>query len=116
MKINMIKLNGVLHPFDAQAEEVIKKWKTDDFITVEAKRPRNGQFHRKFFAMLNIVYQNTDEFKSIDDLLNYIKIMTGWNTIVEANNVAFRVSYSSFYLAYCSSTCGYSTSCCTCCH
>ena len=41
-----------------------------------------------------IVYANTDEFKSLDNLLSYVKIETGCADIIEANGIAFRVPKS----------------------
>ena len=91
MKIKLIPKWGGLEPFDDEAIAVISKWKDGDMIVAEVVRPRNGKFHKKFFAMLNIIYMNSDEFKSITDLLNYVKIETGHADIIEVHGVAFRV-------------------------
>lgn len=44
---------------------------------VEARRARNPKFHRKLFALLNLVVQNTDRYPSVDVLLFGLKIAVG---------------------------------------
>ena len=70
------KLNG-LYPTDESGEAVIRKFASGEVISVEVTRPRNVAFHRKLFAMLNIVLENQDHFKSVDDLLELTKLRTG---------------------------------------
>ena len=77
MKIRLQKVSDGLIPYDTESAEAVAKWKVGDYIEVEAKRPRNGQHHKKFFAMLDILYQNTDYFNSPNEVLEYIKIKTG---------------------------------------
>lgn len=92
--LRFIKRDGGLAPFDSETEEVIKKWRNGSFILVDAKEPRNYEHHKKFFALLDLVYKNTDDFKTFDNLLSYMKIQTGWADIIEANGIAFRVPKS----------------------
>ena len=94
MKIRLKKWNGGLIPFDDEAREVLAKKKHGEMVEADIVTPRNYEFHKKFFLMLNLVYDNTDEFKSLDNLLSYIKIMTGECDIIEANGIAFRVPRS----------------------
>ena len=70
------KLTG-LFPVDETGEVVIRKFTPGEVVSIDVKRPRNVAFHRKFFAMLNIILQNQDAFKSIDDLLELTKLRTG---------------------------------------
>ena len=48
-----------------------------EIVIIEVKRRRNIQFHRKFFAMLSIIMDNQDYYKSIDDLLDVCKLRIG---------------------------------------
>ena len=70
------KLHG-LYPVDESGEAVIRKFASGEVVSINVTRPRNVAFHRKFFAMLNIILQNQDAFKSIDDLLELTKLRTG---------------------------------------
>ena len=94
MKLNLTKQNGTLIPFDDTARDAIAKWKEGEFLELEVKKPRNSQYHRKFFKLLAIVLQNTDAFKSLDELLGYVKIETGWVDIITYNHMAFRLPKS----------------------
>ena len=70
------KLAG-LYPVDETGEAVIRKFNMGEVVSVDVTRPRNLAFHRKLFAMLNIVLDNQDHFKSVDDLLEVCKLRTG---------------------------------------
>lgn len=45
--------------------------------TAEIRRPRNVQFHRKFFSLLNLAFDMQDEFKTLDTFLDALKIYSG---------------------------------------
>ena len=77
MKFLAVKRLGSLQPADEAGEAAIRKLGLGELVTVEVKRPRNGKFHRKFFAMLQIILQNQEHYQSIDDLLDVCKLRTG---------------------------------------
>ena len=66
-----------LYAIDEQGEAAMRNIGQGEIVGVEIKRPRNVRFHRKFFAMLSIILQNQDYYKSIDDLLCVCKLRTG---------------------------------------
>ena len=70
------KLTG-LFPVDETGEVVIRKFTPGEVVSIDVKRPRNVAFHRKFFAMLHIILQNQDAYKSVDDLLEVCNLRTG---------------------------------------
>jgi len=45
---------GYLIPADDASREVVAKWKLGQGVRVEAKKIRNYEFHKKFFALLDI--------------------------------------------------------------
>ena len=60
MIINLVKtLSGYKPAFDTDLEKS-KKHALHDIITFEYKQQRNLKFHRKFYAMLDLAYQNQD--------------------------------------------------------
>ena len=71
------KIAGGLVPSLPVDEEILAKWKFGSVLECEVKKPRNGQFHRKFFALMNVVYMNQDRYDILDDLLVEIKLKTG---------------------------------------
>lgn len=66
-----------LKPADEGAEEAMRKLPLDKIVAVKIKRPRNLGHHRKFFALLKLVYENQELYESEAALLAAIKIATG---------------------------------------
>jgi len=58
MEINLIKTLSGLVPYDSDSEAWYNKLKTGSVIHADFKKYRNPVFHRKYFALLNIGYQN----------------------------------------------------------
>jgi hypothetical protein len=78
MKIYLIKDAGVLKPADEQAEEALKKLKSGIAISCEIKRPRNYENHKRFFSLLQLVVDNQDKFKTVEELKEALKFELGW--------------------------------------
>ena len=56
--LHFIKTDHGLMPDGAIAAEWFNKVKTGKLVNAKVTLPRNGKFHRKFFAMLNAAYAN----------------------------------------------------------
>ena len=76
-RILVVKNLGALRPVDDAGEAVLRRIGQGEIVTVELKRERNVQHHRKLFAMLQIVLENQDYYKSIDDILDVCKLRIG---------------------------------------
>jgi hypothetical protein len=68
---------GCLRPADEEAEKVLRGIKMGECVTVSVKRPRNLQHHRKFYALMNLILQNQDHYKSVDEIVAAFKFATG---------------------------------------
>jgi hypothetical protein len=68
---------GSLRPDDAEAEEALRGVGANEIVGVIMRRPRNVGHHRKFFALLKIVFENQEIYRSEAELLAAIKIATG---------------------------------------
>ena len=77
MKGYFRKVQGGLVPDDDATVEQFQKLKMGDVVLVEYKRPRNIKFHRKFMALVNLVYDNQDKYHNLQDLLTEIKLQVG---------------------------------------
>lgn len=64
-------------PVSAAARDFHAKTKLGQIADMRAKRPRNPQHHRKLFALLSLVVDNTDLFPNTDDALIGLKAITG---------------------------------------
>ena len=76
-KVYYINDKKVLIPADQDSQDWILKQPAGREIMVQVKTPRNINHHKKFFAMLNMVFDNTEKFKTADELLNALKFMSG---------------------------------------
>ena len=56
-KVNLIRAGKVLVPATEQDEDLLKRVRTGEVIACEFTKPRNPQFHRRFFALLNLAYE-----------------------------------------------------------
>lgn len=101
MKLNLVKqLNGTFKPAYDSDYEKSKRYKVGDVLDVDIKKPRNLKFHKKFFALMNMVYQNQPEGKEINNFDHFRKylikragffetIETPTGTIYEADSISF---------------------------
>jgi len=55
-----------------------RKLKIGEDYEVTIKRPRNIQFHRKFFALINVGHQNTKLEMPVDEYRKYVTIKAGY--------------------------------------
>lgn len=62
---------------DDAGKEVLRKIKLGKMIRCEITQPRNIQHHRKFFALLNTVWQAAGDWVTVEDLLVELKIKLG---------------------------------------
>lgn len=82
MKITLIKkLNGTFIPAYESDFENAKKIAINESYEFEYKKPRNYKFHKKFFALLNLVYDNQERYNNIDHLRHDLIIEAGFYEI-----------------------------------
>ena len=65
-----------LVPTDDAGDAFFAKLGTRDLIRCQVTKPRNLAFHRKFFALVNLVVQNTD-YDTVDQFLHVLKVRMG---------------------------------------
>lgn len=68
---------GLIPMYDSDLENK-KKLKIDQEYLVTVKMPRNIKFHRKMFALYNLVFQNQETYTFLDDLRRDITIEAGF--------------------------------------
>lgn len=68
---------GRLVPADEAASAALAKIKLGADVQVEIKRPRNIKHHRKFFALMQLVYQNQEHYASLEHLVAALKTAVG---------------------------------------
>jgi hypothetical protein len=101
MKLALVKQldNSFKAAFDSDYE-YIKKLKQGEIYFFEVKRERNIKFHRKFFALIRMVYQNQEHYSFEDELRADLLIDAGYfKTIVsiygEERKEALSINFAS---------------------
>ena len=81
-KIALIKTenNNFVLAHDSDYEEA-KKIKPNQVYTFEYKKPRNYQFHKKFFALIKLLFDNQELYLNTDDLRHDLLIAAGQYTL-----------------------------------
>ncbi|HQC63267.1 MAG TPA: DUF1367 family protein [Candidatus Marinimicrobia bacterium] len=78
MEIFLVKTqSGVLAPFDDADAQRMAKIKTNEVVRAEITKPRNLLFHKKFMALVRLVFENQERYNSIEDLLVEFKLKVG---------------------------------------
>ena len=66
-----------LEPCDEAGLGLLRQIKQGQNVQVKVTKPRNVAFHRKFFALLNLVWSSSGEWPSVEDLLVELKVRLG---------------------------------------
>jgi len=66
-----------LQPVDDTGNELVDALALGDVVRVKVTRPRNIHHHRKFWALMQLVYQNQEHYQSIDHMVAAVKVATG---------------------------------------
>lgn len=56
----------------------IETMKEGTFLRMEWARPRNGKHHRKFFALLTLVAENSETYNTTEKALVAVKLCSGY--------------------------------------
>jgi len=82
-----IKRLGSLYPApgDEQSEALMRSIGQGKIVEVTIKRPRNVQFHRKLFAMLKIIKDNQDYYKTTEEILTIAKLAIGHTYTIDSH-------------------------------
>lgn len=56
---------------------VLEKYKNNAILYVDLRKPRNGKFHRKFMALIRVIYEAQEMYSTEEDLLIEIKLRAG---------------------------------------
>lgn len=93
-------LAGRLVPDDPESEEAVKRFKVGDPVKLVASKPRKYEYHKKFFALLNLVFENQDKYDSIEALRKELVMRAGW--FEEHHHVTGKISYSAKSISFAS--------------
>ncbi len=113
MELTLIKQfdNSFKLAYDSDLEKA-KNIKPLKEIKCKITQPRNIRFHRKFFALMNLVYDNQEHYTNIDHLRKDLVKASGYYTkritidgeeVAEAKSISFtkmtELEFSKLYSA-----------------
>lgn len=109
-KIALIRtLSGFKPAYDSDFE-LSKNIKLGEIYEYEFKRPRNYNFHKKFFALVNMVFQNQEIYTNFEHLRKDLIVESGnyeirhdlhGVEIYEAKSISFaQMDENEFHLLY----------------
>jgi hypothetical protein len=75
--VHYIKTAAGFVPKSNAARDFHARTKLGQTVELKGRRPRNPAHHRKLFALLNILVDNTEHFANTEDALLAVKAATG---------------------------------------
>lgn len=67
-----------LVPTDPESLEAVQSLTPGELVEVRIVKARNLEFHKKFMALVRLVFENQERFSNITQLLTAVKLEAGW--------------------------------------
>ena len=93
------------------------KLKEGDIFEIEIKKKRNYEFHKKYFALVNLCFDNQEVFETLDEMRFYLTMKSGFYktfetekgkmympksiSFSEMDNIEFQTLYNNTINAVC---------------
>lgn len=78
MKLLVIKTpRGLLPVYDSDME-IYSKIPMNEEFEIEYVKKRNLKFHKKYFALLKLAFENQSDYRLLEDLRRDVIITAGW--------------------------------------
>jgi hypothetical protein len=68
----------VLVPATNLDRDFLSKYPPHTLLKCKITRPRSGAHHRLFFGLLHLVVENQERYRTVDELLMYVKTALGY--------------------------------------
>jgi len=86
MKIYLIKNDtGQFVPAYNSGYEKAKRFKPGETVLADITKPRNLGFHRKFFALLNMGFENQEKYDNFEDYRAVFIMKAGYYKMIETD-------------------------------
>jgi len=79
VKITLVKTLGgkIIAAYDEDKER-LNRIKVNEPFVADVSIPRNLRFHKKYFSLINLVFENQERYTHIDDLRKDITVEAGY--------------------------------------
>ena len=78
MKLHVIKTQTGLKPAWDSDYEIYSKIPLNEVFEIEYRKPRNYNFHKKYFALIKLAFENQTDYRNLNDLRRDISIVAGY--------------------------------------
>ena len=97
MKLYAQITNGRILPEYNNDYDKLKKLRSGETYLVEIKQPRNIGFHRKYYALMNLAFDNQDHFDNLESMRKWLQMKAGYYTeTITPTGVMFEPKSISF--------------------
>jgi hypothetical protein len=101
-EIYMVKgLGGKFTPAHDSDLEIAKQLKAGEVYRFTFVKPRNYEFHKKFFALIKLVFENQDHYTNIDDIRHDLTVEAGFK-VEKINQFTGEVRYVAQSISFAS--------------
>jgi len=76
-KLFLVKTPSGFLPFDDEDKAITDKFGEGEVCEVDIRKARNWKNHKRFFAMVKLVFENQDKYQIMDELLTELKLIAG---------------------------------------
>jgi hypothetical protein len=86
MDLTLIRTLHGVSAGDDFAKDYLRRWPIGEARRANVRRPRALKSLRRYWALVNLVYQNSEQFKSTDSVHAFLKIKAGHCTPIVAKS------------------------------
>lgn len=66
-----------LTPADEEAKQAVRRWKMGETLKCSVRKPRDYRNHKRYFALLNLTFQNQERYTSFEHFRKAVQIAAG---------------------------------------
>lgn len=77
MDIFLTRTLAGLVPADEAAKQAVKRWKIGETLKCSVRKPRDYTNHKKYFALLNLTFENQDKYTSFEHFRKAVQLAAG---------------------------------------
>lgn len=86
MDITLTRTLSGVSPGDDAAKDYLRRWPIGESRRANVRRPRALKSLRRYWALVNLVYMNSEQFKSPESVHAFLKIKAGHCTPIVAKS------------------------------
>lgn len=86
MKVTLARTLAGWSPLDDEAVRVSRRWGVGETVVVDLKKPRVYKSLKRYWKLCEVVFNNSQEFKSKDQVHQFLKLRSGHATQIMAKS------------------------------